>query len=50
MMIWAELQDGLYLVFGPIWFWWIILVAVGGIVSALGSVFLEIAARMSTGR
>ena len=49
-MNWAELQEGLLIVFGPVWFWFLVVVVVGGLCSLLGVVFMEIAARMTSGR
>jgi hypothetical protein len=37
-----ELQEALLYVFGPIWFWWLVLIASGAFLSAIGALVLEL--------
>lgn len=45
--IWAEMQEGILYAFGPLLFWWLVLIGVAGILSAIGVVMLEIVGHMT---
>ena len=42
-----ELQEGLLYCFGPVLFWWFVITAAAGIISAIGVVILRIVSRMT---
>jgi len=44
---WSALQEALLLVFAPIITWWLVFVVVGGVLSLIGTLFMEIAARIT---
>lgn len=46
-MNWLEVQEGILLVFGPVLFWWLMLISAAGIFTIVGVLFLEVTARMT---
>lgn len=44
---WAEIQEGILIVFGPLFFWWLVVIAVVGVLSAIGVVIMEVVGHMT---
>jgi hypothetical protein len=44
---WTEIQEGLLYSFGPILFWWLVVVVVVGVLSVFGVVILELVSNMT---
>lgn len=45
--LWVDLQESLLLVFSSVVVWWLMLVAAAGVLTMIGTVFMEITARQS---
>jgi len=44
---WLEMQEGLLISFGPVIFWFLVIVVTGGVLSGIGVVILEMVSNMT---
>jgi hypothetical protein len=47
LAVWAEIQEGILIVFGPLFIWWLVIIAAGGVLTAIGVVIMEVVGHMT---